>query len=82
MIIKDQDYLIHYGILRRSGRYPWGSGGPATGGNKNFIGMVDGLRAKGMSETEIAKGLGITTTQLRAATDQYHQEAGAEIALR
>lgn len=29
--------------------------------------MVDGLRRRGLSETEIAKGLGITTTQLRAA---------------
>ena len=22
-----EDYLAHYGILRKSGRYPWGSGG-------------------------------------------------------
>jgi len=24
----DEDYLAHYGVLRRTGRYPWGSGGP------------------------------------------------------
>ena len=28
MIVPEENYLAHYGILRRSGRYPWGSGGP------------------------------------------------------
>jgi hypothetical protein len=67
VIIPEQDYLAHYGILRKSGRYPWGSGGPEIASNKSFLEMVDSLRAKGMSETEVASGLGITTTQLRAA---------------
>lgn len=67
MIVNEEDYLAHYGILRKSGRYPWGSGGPETASNESFLGMVDGLRKSGMRETEIAKGLGITTTELRAA---------------
>lgn len=67
MIIDEGDYLAHYGILRRSGRYPWGSGGPETGGSTNFLGYVDHLRNQGLSEVDIAKGLGVTTTQLRAA---------------
>ena len=66
-MILDDDALAHYGILRRSGRYPWGSGGPEYGSNSSFLGMVDGLKKKGMSDVEIAKGLGITTTELRAA---------------
>lgn len=67
MIVPEDNYLAHYGILRRSGRYPWGSGGPERGGSKNFLGYVEDLRKQGMSEVDIAKGLGVTTTQLRAA---------------
>lgn len=68
-IIAEDDYLAHYGILRRSGRYPWGSGGNETESqrNKSFLDYVDGLRKQGLSEVEIAKGLGTSTTQLRAA---------------
>lgn len=60
-------YLAHYGILRRSGRYPWGSGGTQNVRNKTFLDYVANLKAQGLSETEIAQGAGITTTQLRAA---------------
>lgn len=67
MIIDEEEYLAHYGILRRSGRYPWGSGGPETGGNRSFLDMVDGMKRQGLSEKQIADGLGITTTELRAA---------------
>lgn len=59
--------LVHYGILRKSGRYPWGSGENPHQRNKQFLTYVDQLHKKGLSETEIAKGLGITTTQLRAS---------------
>lgn len=57
--------LRHYGILRRSGRYPYGSGG-FTANPKTFLGQVEQLRKSGMSEVEIAKGFGMTTSQLRA----------------
>ena len=67
MLIKEEDYLIHYGILRRSGRYPWGSGSTDSERNRNFLSYVDELKSKGLSEVEIARGVGITTTQLRAA---------------
>ena len=67
MIISESDYLAHYGILRKSGRYPWGSGGPEYANNRDFLGMVEKLRKEGLSEKEIADGLGITTTELRAA---------------
>jgi DNA-binding CsgD family transcriptional regulator len=59
--------LMHYGVLRRSGRYPWGSGSTPMERNRGFLGYVDDLKSKGMSDTEISKGLGISTTQLRAA---------------
>lgn len=67
MIIEENDYLMHYGILRRSGRYPWGSGSTQNSRNRQFLDHVESLRSQGLSETEIARGLGITTTELRAA---------------
>lgn len=67
MIIDEDTYLAHYGILRRSGRYPWGSGGNQSARNRSFLDIIEGHRRQGMSETEIARGYGLTTTQLRAA---------------
>lgn len=59
------DDLMHYGTPRHSGRYPWGSGGQPQN-SRDFLSYVEDLRKKGLSEVEIAKGLDITTTQLRA----------------
>lgn len=67
MIIPEDDYLAHYGILRKSGRYPWGSGGPEYASNRSFLGYVEQLRKEGLSEAQIADGFGVSTTQLRAA---------------
>lgn len=66
MIIDEEDYLLHYGILRRSGRYPWGSGGNAEQNHRSFMGMVQDFRNQGMSETEIAKAFDISTSDLRS----------------
>jgi biotin operon repressor len=66
-IIPEENYLAHYGILRKSGRYPWGSGGPEKASNKSFLGYVAQLQQQGLTEAQIAEGLGINTTQLRAA---------------
>lgn len=65
--VDETEYLAHYGILRRSGRYPWGSGETQEIRNKSFLDHVSDLRKQGLSETDIAQGLGITTTELRAA---------------
>ena len=67
MIRTEEKHLAHYGILRRSGRYPWGSGGSENTRNRSFLDVIDMHRKDGMSEAEIARGYGITTTQLRAA---------------
>lgn len=66
MIITMEDYLQHYGIPRKSGRYPWGSGEDPYQSNASFLGMVKGMREEGMTPKEIADSLGITTTELRA----------------
>lgn len=62
----DENELKHYGILRKSGRYPWGSGGTNTQRAKTFLDMVKDLEDQGLSRGEIARGLGFdSTTQLR-----------------
>jgi len=68
VLIDEEAYLEHYGTPRHSGRYPWGSGGDqgAAPRNKSFLDTVADLRSKGLTETQIAEGFGISTTQLRA----------------
>lgn len=59
------EYLEHYGTPRHSGRYPWGSGKEPYQHGKDFLARVDELKKSGMSEAEIARAIGLTTTQLR-----------------
>src|SRR5690606_8834381 len=57
------------------GRYPWGSGTNAHQRHKSFLDHVDELKKKGLSEAEIAKGLGLeSTTQLRALRSHARRE--------
>ena len=56
--------LLHYGIKRRSGRYPWGSGEDPQR-SRDIVSIMDDMKSKGMSEKEIASTLGISTTILR-----------------
>ena len=58
--------LLHYGMPRRSGRYPWGSGENPYQHSGDFLSRIDELKSKGLSETDIAKAMGLTTTQYRA----------------
>lgn len=84
MIIVDE--LYHYGVLRRSGRYPWGSGEtPQEKSSRGFLSYVDGLKKQGLTEVEVARGFGISTTELRAARTIAKNEvhsANASQALR
>ncbi|WKW86875.1 hypothetical protein SEA_CONLEY_89 [Gordonia phage Conley] len=66
MIVDEEDYLAHYGILRRSGRYPWGSGGNVEQNHRSFMGMIEAMKAEGMTEAQIAKGFDISMKDLRA----------------
>jgi hypothetical protein len=68
VLISEDDYLAHYGTKRHSGRYPYGSGGDDQAGPRNptFLDNVAEMKRKGLSETDIAAGLSMTTTQLRA----------------
>lgn len=61
------DVLIHYGILRRSGRYPYGSGDNPYQHSQDFLGRIDELKKSGWTETpeNIKEEFGLTTTQYR-----------------
>lgn len=60
-----EEILMHYGMPRRSGRYPWGSGDNPYQHSGDFLSRIDELKKQGYSETDIAKAMGLTTTQLR-----------------
>lgn len=74
MEMTEDAYLAHYGILRRSGRYPWGSGGNQSKRNKAFLDIIAQHRKDGMSDPQIARLYELTTTQLRASTSIARNE--------
>ena len=39
--MSDEEYLEHYGMPRRSGRYPWGSGKEPFQSSRDFLGRVE-----------------------------------------
>lgn len=71
-----EDILMHYGMPRRSGRYPWGSGDNPYQHNEDFLSRVEELRKSGFTytdetgkvwtgDTAIAKSMGLSTTDFR-----------------
>ena len=80
-----EDMLMHYGMPRRSGRYPWGSGENPYQHSRDFITRVDELRKSGYTytdeegktysgDTAIAKAFGLSTTQFRAQLSMAKNE--------
>ena len=61
-----EDILMHYGTPRHSGRYPWGSGDNPYQRSGDFLSRIEELKSQGLTETEIAKAMGMSTTQYRA----------------
>lgn len=73
------DELKHYGIKRRSGRYPWGSGEDGYQHESGFLADIDDYRAKGLSDKEIARELGISTSTLRSRISIANEERKAAL---
>lgn len=72
-------FLMHYGVLHRSGRYPWGSGKNPEQRNRSFLSYIDELKKQGMSEVEIARAFSteehpFSTTDLRALKSRVKDE--------
>ena len=68
MIYQDKppiNELMHYGVKRRSGRYPWGSGENPYQHSGDFLSRVNELKSQGMTEKQICETLGMTTTDYR-----------------
>lgn len=70
------DILIHYGMPRRSGRYPYGSGEDPYQHGRDFLGRVEELRKQNFTftdedgktwtgDTAIAKSMGLTSGKFR-----------------
>lgn len=62
--------LFHEGVIRKSGRYPWGSGANPYQRSVTFLSTINELKAKGMSDVEIARSFHtddhpFTTSDLR-----------------
>lgn len=66
--------LIHYGMPRRSGRYPWGSGKDPYQHSGDFLSRIEQLSKSGMTEKEIAESMGLNTTQLRIQKSMAKEE--------
>ena len=66
-VAEEIDILMHYGMPRRSGRYPWGSGDNPYQRTRDFLGRVEELKKQGWTETpeNIKKEFGLTTGQYR-----------------
>lgn len=71
-----EEDLMHYGMPRRSGRYPYGSGEDPYQHERDFLGRVDEMRKNNFTYTDedgkvwtgdaaIAKDMGLSTTQFR-----------------
>lgn len=66
------DELMHYGVGKMdgapgpgSGRYPLGSGKNPNQHSGDFLSRIEELKRAGLSETEISRSMGLTTTQYR-----------------
>jgi predicted transcriptional regulator len=72
----EENSLKHYGMPRRSGRYPWGSGEDPYQHSMDFLGRVQDMRKKNFTYTDengktwtgdnaIAKSMGLTSSEFR-----------------
>lgn len=90
VIVGDYDGggFSHYGVKRRSGRYPWGSGKNPNQHAGDFVSRVENLKKSGFTFTDkdgktykgevaIAKSMGLSTgeyrTNLRLAKAEQHE---------
>ena len=75
-VFGEEDDIYHYGMPRRSGRYPYGSGKDPYQHSGDFLSRVEELRKQKFKytdedgktysgDTAIAKSMGLTSTQFR-----------------
>lgn len=83
-----EDILEHYGMKRRSGRYPWGSGDDPYQHSGDFLSRIEELKKQNVTfiddkgkkwtgDTAIAKTMGMTTAQFRVQRSLANDERRA-----
>lgn len=83
-----EEILMHYGMPRRSGRYPFGSGKDPYQHSRDFLGRVEQMRKEGFTytdedgktytgDTAIAKSMGLSTSQFRTEVSLAKNERRA-----
>ena len=88
-----EDILMHYGVKRRSGRYPYGSGKDPYQHSGDFLSRVEDLRKQDVTytdkngkvytgDTAVAKTMGLSTTEFRVQVRQASHERRALLAAR
>lgn len=78
--MEDENDLIHYGMPRRSGRYPWGSGENPYQRTGDFMSRYQQYKEQGLTEAQIAKAMEMSTTKLRATYQRArHEERAFEV---
>lgn len=60
----DPNAISHYGMPRRSGRYPWGSGDSPYQHSGDWLSRVEELRKQGLSRENIMDEFGLTPTDM------------------
>lgn len=72
--LEDENDLIQYGMPRRSGRYPWGSGENPYQRTGDFMSRYQNYKDMGLSEKEIATAMEMPITKLRNMYSTARQE--------
>lgn len=60
-----ENMIQHYGVKRRSGRYPYGSGDKPQR-SRDILDDLDDLKAKGLNEKDRAAALGMSINKMRS----------------
>lgn len=59
----DEEQLMHYGIKRRSGRYPWGSGDNPYQHSNDWLSRINELKKSGLNEKEICDAMQVDSVK-------------------
>lgn len=88
LLLRKQDFLCHYGMPRRSGRYPWGSGKESYQHSGDFLARIEGMKKDGFTYTDeegttysgdaaIYKWFGMSSTEFRMQKELANAERRA-----
>jgi hypothetical protein len=72
--VHDENELYHYGMPRRSGRYPWGSGDDPYQRNRDLLGRYADYKKQGLSEVEIAREMQMLNKKGEPSTEKLRVE--------